>query len=50
MTGEDIEDIEDTVPEVAVWLPVPPAGAGSWPEAPWWAQQWEFPASVMKHT
>lgn len=29
MTGEDIEDIEDTVPEVAVWLPVPPAGAGS---------------------
>lgn len=33
------------LPEVAQWLLVLPAGAGSWLEAPWWAQQWEFPAS-----
>lgn len=32
-------------PEVAQWLLVLPAGAASWLEAPWWAQQWEFPAS-----
>lgn len=36
------------LPEVAQWATAPPADAESWPEAPWWALLWVFPASVME--